>query len=516
MKATQAHQHDITSGQLPRETTSHGRFGPEVTTQKSERHPGGHPGADAKEGRFNRLEHDKRMNGMLKEAANETEEWRIEKYFARECDDPLANAFDGKIAVHPGVGGGRIAPEDIPGMMAPLLDQPRKGESVAYIHVPFCETHCLYCGFYNQGYRKEESARYADALIKELALWEGRAAQEQGPVHAVYFGGGTPTALEAPDLERLLKAVRRHLPLANDCEVTIEGRLHNFGQGKMEACFEGGANRFSLGVQTFDTKIRQTMARLADREEVLRRLELLMSYQQAAVIVDLIFGFPMQTMDIWLNDIETAKSIGLDGMDCYQLNVYGKTPLGKAIAEGKLPASATIAQQSAMFKAAVEKLTSMFYRRLSLTHWARTTRERNLYNLKVKGRANCLAFGPGAGGNLAGWFYINQHNYQKWMEGVNAGVKPVMMLNQPNPRFYLFRAVAEAMEQGWVDFAQLERNYGVEVRPALAPLLEQWERAGVIEMREGVMVLTLAGQFWQVNLSQLLQDFLKHHLEAAR
>jgi len=224
----------------------------------------------------------------------------------------------------------------------------------------------------------------------------------------------------------------------------------------------------------------------------------------------------MQTMDIWLNDIETARSIGLDGMDCYQLNVYGKTPLGKAIAEGKLPASATIAQQSAMFKAAVEKLTSMFYRRLSLTHWARTTRERNLYNLKVKGRANCLAFGPGAGGNLAGWFYINQHNYQKWMEGVNAGVKPVMMLNQPNPRFYFFRAVAEAMEQGWVDFAQLERTYGVEVRPALAPLLEQWERAGVIEMREGVMVLTLAGQFWQVNLSQLLQDFLKHHLEAAR
>ena len=101
MKATQAHQHDITSGQLPRETTSHGRFGPEVTTQKSEGHPGGHPGADAKEGRFNRLEHDKRMNGMLKEAANGPEEWRIEKYFARECDDPLANAFDGKIAVIP-------------------------------------------------------------------------------------------------------------------------------------------------------------------------------------------------------------------------------------------------------------------------------------------------------------------------------------------------------------------------------------------------------------------------------
>ena len=69
------------------------------------------------------------------------------------------------------------------------------------------------------------------------------------------------------------------------------------------------------------------------------------------------------------------------------------------------------------------------------------------------------------------------------------------------------------MEQGWVDFAGLERRFQVEVVAALAPLLEQWTRAGLVEMREGAMVLTLAGQFWQVNLSQLLQDFLKHTLD---
>lgn len=221
----------------------------------------------------------------------------------------------------------------------------------------------------------------------------------------------------------------------------------------------------------------------------------------------------MQSMEVWRDDIAVACSAGLDGMDCYQLNVYGQTPLGRAIKEGRLPPSADIPMQSAMFAAAVEMLQKAFYRRLSLTHWARTSRERNLYNLKVKGSANCLAFGPGAGGNLAGWFYLNQNGYQTWQDMVNEGRKPVMMLMRPDPHFYFFRAVAEAMEQGWVNLAELERRFQVEFRAELAPLLEQWERAGLVEMREDVMVLTLAGQFWQVNLSQLMQDFLKHTLD---
>ncbi len=456
-----------------------------------------------------------RLNGMVFSSAGGKRGLPLERYFAQEGVDPLSQAFDGKIAVHPGVGGGAIPSDEVEGRLEVLLDAPRSGDSVAYIHVPFCETRCLYCGFYNRGYSREESARYVDALLQELRLWEKRAAQRQGPVHAVYFGGGTPTALEAGDLERLLKAVRVHLPLANDCEITVEGRLYHFGPEKMEACLAGGANRFSLGVQSFDTNIRQTMGRLASREEVFRRLERLKSYNQAAVIVDLIFGFPMQSMEVWLDDIAAACSAELDGMDCYQLNVYGQTPLGKAIREGKLPPAADIPLQSAMFAAGVEALRNAFYRRLSLTHWARTSRERNLYNLKVKGGAHCLAFGPGAGGNIAGWLYLNRSDYRTWRELVLAGRKPVMTLVRPDSHFYVFRAVAAALEQGWLDLADLEKKHGIVVRPALEPLLEQWERAGLVERRGDVLELTLAGQFWQVNLSQLMQDFLKRALDEA-
>ncbi len=453
-----------------------------------------------------------RMNGK-NFVSPEEGQWSMEQYFAREGVDPLPYAFEGKIAVHPGAGGKMIPPPMIEQTLEDLSQKPRAGLSVAYIHVPFCETQCLYCGFYTRAYGKEQSAQYVDALIKEMQIWNGRPAQSRGPVHAVYLGGGTPTALEAADLKRLLKAVRTYLPLANDCEITVEGRLHHFGPEKMEACFIGGANRFSLGVQSFTTEIRQSMGRRDSRETVMRGLETLMGYGQAAVIVDLIYGFPNQSMEIWLEDIQTAMDLELDGMDCYQLNVFSQTPLGKAIREGRMPPAADIPMQSSMFAASVEKLQKAFYYRLSLTHWARSSRERNLYNQYVKGSANCLAFGPGAGGNLAGWFFLNQNKYDTWLEHVYSGKKPASMIVAPGSNFYLYRAVAFALEHGWLDVGVLEKKFGVELSALLEPLLEQWQRAGLVEVSGKKAVLTLAGQFWQVNISQLMQNFLKHYLE---
>ncbi len=448
--------------------------------------------------------------GHNRPEGQERREEDMARYFAREDVDPLCHAFDGKIAVHPGAGGELFNGERARAELEKKLDTPREGKSVAYIHVPFCETHCLYCGFYNKAYRPGESAAYADTLDRELTLWADRPAQAQGPVHAVYLGGGTPTALEADDLRRILRNVRSRLPLANDCEITVEGRLTNFDERKMEACLDGGANRFSLGVQSFNTKIRQNMGRLCPREELLKRIEKLRSYDQAVIVVDLIYGFPYQDMTAWLDDIATAQSINLDGADCYQLNTYKGTPLARAIENGALPAGADVAERARMFAAAVEAMQNTFWHRLSISHWARTTRERNLYNQYVKGRAHCLAFGPGGGGSLDGLFYMNQSDIAAWREAVNAGQKPLAMVMLPEPGWKLYKAVTEGMERGVLNMAELEAESGEALREICHPLFSQWERAGLVSRQDTFLTLTVAGQFWQVNLNQLLIDYLKH------
>ena len=437
------------------------------------------------------------------------------RFFAREGVDALTHAFDSKIAVHPGMGGSPVPPEERETVLSSILERGRQGKSMAYIHVPFCETHCLYCGFYNSGYHREQSRVYTDTLIRELALWKDHPAQAEGPVHAVYFGGGTPTALEPDDLKRLILAVRENLPLANDCEITIEGRSSNLDRARVEACLAGGANRFSLGVQTFHTHIRQAMGRRSTREELVERIGILQSYNQAAVIIDLIYGFPMQTLDLWLEDIAVAQSLDLDGADLYQLNVYRKSPLAAAIEKGKFPSGADIPAQAKMFEAGVRAMEDGFYRRLSISHWARTPRERNIYNQYVKAGAHGLAFGPGAGGSLHGHFYFTNPNYEAWLQSVANGEKPIAMIQKPGSLGQLFRAIQEDMEQARLELPRLEKRFGHDLSGILRPVLDQWESAGLMRSQGQSRVLTLAGQFWQVNLSQLLMEYCTMRIQNA-
>jgi hypothetical protein len=114
---------------------------------------------------------------------------------------------------------------------------------IAYLHIPFCQSKCLYCGFFQNFSAEELETAYVDRLIKELQMSHTTRYCSSNPVHAVFFGGGTPSALSAKNIARLLAALRQYLPLANDCEITFEARIHDLISEKMEACLENGVNR---------------------------------------------------------------------------------------------------------------------------------------------------------------------------------------------------------------------------------------------------------------------------------
>lgn len=139
---------------------------------------------------------------------------------------------------------------------------PRK--RLVYLHIPFCATHCTFCGFYQNRFNDDACAHYTDALIREIEMEADSVLHQSAPIHAVYFGGGTPSALSAHDLARIITTLREKLPLAPDCEITIEGRVLNFDAERIDACLDAGANRFSIGIQSFNSKIRKKMARTSD------------------------------------------------------------------------------------------------------------------------------------------------------------------------------------------------------------------------------------------------------------
>jgi coproporphyrinogen III oxidase-like Fe-S oxidoreductase len=366
------------------------------------------------------------------------------RFFAREGVNPLRHAFDRKSAVHAGAGGDPLPAEEALPTWQALSNKPDKStKRTAYIHIPFCEGRCRFCGFYMNPFRKDESVRYIDALLEEIKLTSERPAVTSHPIHAVYLGGGTPTALEPDDLKRLLKGIVCMLPLSNDCEITVEGRVHNFGLEKMEACIEGGANRFSIGVQTFNTKIRQQMGRIEERINVLEMLQNLCALDQGAVIIDLIYGFPEQTMEIWKEDLRT-----------------------------------------------------------------RTTGERNRYNSYTRYGALCIPLGSGAGGRLHGHYFFQEGDLKTYYQRVKAGEKPVATAIRLPDDTSLFRNLVGQLEEGAVNFARLGKEHNIDLEKIFSPILEQWEKTGLVRLPgDGWMELTIAGEFWNVNLAQALIDY---------
>lgn len=439
----------------------------------------------------------------------------ISAYFA-DSADPLHAAFKAKAVIHSGPGGMPLMGEAAQKRLSELWEEPRSGKGLAYFHVPFCETRCLYCLFYQNPFKEDASREYARRLIREIELWSDRAAQNSGLIHAVYFGGGTPTALLPEDLKAVIKAVHEHLPLANDCEITLEGRIHHFEDAKMEAALAGGVNRFSLGVQTFNSQVRQSVQRMDGRDALISRLEKLCSYDNAAVVIDLIYGFPGQTMEVWEDDLATAMTLPLDGVDCYQLNVFEKSPLAKYIANGKLPAAADTAQKADMFAKSVEVLTAHQWHRLSNNHWRQTNRERNIYNELGKSACDCLAFGCGAGGRLAGYSFMMDRKLADWSTGIDAGHKPVMVLSAPRPLWHMLRTISSEMELGAINLKRLAAEFKQPVDTVANDVIEQWISAGLLTRCGDWLLQTVAGQFWHVTLAQLLVDLIAKRLPDAQ
>jgi putative heme utilization radical SAM enzyme HutW len=406
-----------------------------------------------------------------------------------------------------------VVPIPDPERIYPALLARTSAPRLAYLHIPFCSNHCLFCGFYRNKSNEAAMTRYVDALIAEIEQDAAREGMAGRPVEAVFLGGGTPSALSARDLQRLLLALRTYLSLSDDCEITVEGRVAGFDAEKVSACVEAGANRFSIGIQSFDTRLRQRMGRKANREEAVNFLSGLVARQDAAVVCDLIYGLPGQTDEIWRKDVALCNEIGLDGVDLYCLSLQAGSPLALSIEKGALPPAATDAEAQVRYCEGGEILEAAGWRRLSQAHWGRSGRERNRYNNATKAGADCLAFGAGAGGMLAGHRFMLDAAVDSFETRVRAAGKPISGLLVPAPHQRACNAVMQAMEEGCLTFTVLETLVAPGFVTALAPLLQHWAQQELMVLGADSLTLTACGRYWHNNIAATLFSQISLYLD---
>ena len=183
-----------------------------------------------------------------------------------------------------------------------------------YFHVPFCRSKCGYCAFYSEPAPREELLdAYLDRLERELERFES-----EEPCETVYLGGGTPTLFDERRLERLFAMIARALAPSPGTEISIEANPETLTTAKMRL-IGSFANRLSLGVQSFDPKLRKTLGRDCSQPALERAIELVESEKFPHWNCDLIYAIPGQDCEAFRRDLRFAVALGIDHLSCYSL-----------------------------------------------------------------------------------------------------------------------------------------------------------------------------------------------------
>ncbi|NQZ91725.1 MAG: heme anaerobic degradation radical SAM methyltransferase ChuW/HutW [Moritella sp.] len=417
--------------------------------------------------------------------------------------EPLKYAFTLKTSAHSGRSGSGPISVDQNKWQQWWSIESRSDTRALYIHIPFCRKRCSFCNFFENGAKPSRVTEYVNALCLQLADAAATPFITSKPFDTVYIGGGTPTDMQANEILQLANVIQS-FPLKPNAEITLEGRLNGFTNDKFEAALAGGINRFSFGVQSVNTEVRQAAGRFDDEQTILQRLSELAQHPTATIVADLIFGLPGQTFDIWMHDVESIINTGIHGVDLYQLINLSGSRMDSADKKGKFTDRADSQARSVMYAQGAALLESSGWGRLSNCHWRSDKRERSLYNTLAKQGIEIVPFGAGAGGSIHGHGVMNGRDLSTWHDAIKAGVKVPGMAMSINENNHVDKVIKKGLDSGTLKLAELSMS----LRVHLQPLFIKWQEHGLAVLEGEQLCLTLAGRFWSINMQTGLFEYL--------
>ncbi|MBR4920237.1 MAG: radical SAM family heme chaperone HemW [Prevotella sp.] len=236
-----------------------------------------------------------------------------------------------------------------------------------YIHIPFCASRCIYCGFYSTT-MLEWRQGYVDAVCKE---WGMRNEECGMTIDTIYLGGGTPSQLTGGQLRQLFEAVYIYNKVAENAEVTIECNPDDVTVEFAATLSQLPIDRVSMGAQTFDNERLRFLRRRHTAEQVPLAVKRLRDAGIQNISVDLMYGFPHETLKDWEYDIETALALDVEHLSAYCLSIEEGTPLHKQMSKDKGLRSMDEELERQMYEMLIDRLTAAGYEHYEISNFAK-------------------------------------------------------------------------------------------------------------------------------------------------
>lgn len=286
-----------------------------------------------------------------------------------------------------------------------------------YIHIPFCRSKCLYCGFYSTQYVQAQAEDYLLALNREMEQYRAKAGARQ--IASIYIGGGTPTTLSATQLTRLFSMIRTHLAPDFPQEVSIEMNPGTASSVKLELLKLLGITRLSIGIQSFDNELLCRLGRTHTAEGAQEAFRMARNAGFESIGLDLIYGIPGQRLDEWRETLTTAIALGPEHVSLYCLSLDEGSRLAADVRAGRLslPSDDRTAD---IYETSRRKLLAAGYEQYELSNFARPSHACR-HNLHYWKRGEYLGFGPSAWSFLGNRRWMNVRDLRNYTERSEAG-----------------------------------------------------------------------------------------------
>ena len=287
-----------------------------------------------------------------------------------------------------------------------------KKELGLYVHIPFCVKKCGYCDFLSWCGTSEEKQTYVQALLKEIESYREFARGYR--VSTVFVGGGTPSVLEAGQMEGVLGNIQEVFELEKKPEITLEMNPGTVTEEKLQCYKENGVNRLSIGLQSVKNEKLEVLGRIHSYEEFLESYELARKAGFTNISVDLISSIPGQKLEEWKEELAALSALSPEHISVYQLIIEAETPFYEKYAEHEelLPDEE---ESREIYLWTGSFLKEQGYEQYEISNYAKPGKE-SRHNLKYWERGDYLGLGLGAASMVRNIRVSNTKDMKTYLE----------------------------------------------------------------------------------------------------
>jgi oxygen-independent coproporphyrinogen-3 oxidase len=357
-----------------------------------------------------------------------------------------------------------------------------------YIHIPFCKQACHYCDFHFSTSLKKKD-ELIEALCIELVL---RKDELNENVQTIYFGGGTPSLLNASELQQIFDTITANFTISENPEITLEANPDDLSEEKIKELKKSPINRLSIGVQSFFEEDLKLMNRAHNATEALQSIKIAQQFFKN-ISIDLIYGIPKMTNNRWKENLNIALSLNVPHLSCYALTVEPKTALETFIKKGIVPpVEDEMAQEHYQTLLALTELAG--YDNYEFSNFGKDGFHSQNNTAYWEGKPY-LGIGPSAhsyDGISRSW---NVNNNSKYINSISKGVLPLERELLSNKDKYNEYVMTRLRTKWGVSLSVIENTFGKKYKEYLLAQSCRHVEDGLLLLEDETLKVTKKGKF---------------------